>query len=179
MDRIKPATSLSDTVEYHPYDPQLPAVFDQIKRLIQRAAPDLRVEHVGSSSIPGVGGRNVLDIVIPVEGPAQASIEQHLYGLGFQDAPFRHFLPVLVGVVSEQGKDYSILLYVLPPDSDIYQGWITFRDYLRAHPEEAQAYDRVKQQAIAAGTVDGQRYQQAKTPFLVALTEKIQKRRQA
>ena len=148
MKQIKSLSRLSYTVEYHPYDSNLPAVFDKVKSLIQQVLPAVQVEHVGSSSIPGVGGRNVIDMVIPAENQDQASVKQQLLALGFEDSPF---------------------------DSDVYRGWTAFRDYMRTHPEDAQAYDTVKQQTIASGNVEVGRYQQAKTPFLVSMTEKIRK----
>src|SRR5262249_42926304 len=126
MKPIKSISTLSDTTDYHPYDANLPAVFNEIKHLIQQVLPNIQVEHVGSSSIPGVGGRNVIDMVIPAVDPEQMAIKHHLYALGFQDSPFQHFLPLLVGAVAWQGNDYSILLYVIPPNLDIYKGWITF-----------------------------------------------------
>src|ERR1043165_7591445 len=121
MKPIKSISTLSDTADYHPYDVNLPAVFNEIKLLIQQELPTVQVEHVGSSSIPGVGGRNVIDMVMPATAPEQMAIKQHLYALGFQDSPFRHFLPLLVGAVAFQGNEYTILLYVIAPDSDTYQ----------------------------------------------------------
>lgn len=115
----------------------------------------------------------MIDMVIPAETQDQPFVKQHLLALGFQDSPFQHFLPLLVGTVSDHGKEYTILLYVITSDSDIYRGWIMFRDYMRTHSEDAQAYDTVKKQTIAAGNVEVQRYQQAKTPFLVSIREKI------
>lgn len=175
MKSIKSIATSSYTVDYHPYDANLPAVFNEVKRLIQQALPDVRVEHVGSSSISGVGGRNAIDIVIPAVASDQAAIKSHLATLGFQDSPWQHFLPLLVGAVVFQAKEYTILLYVLPPDSDVYTGWITFRDYMRTHPEDARAYDLMKQQTIADGKVQRGQYQQAKTPFLVSMMAKIQR----
>jgi GrpB-like predicted nucleotidyltransferase (UPF0157 family) len=173
-------TGGSDQVEYHPYDPRLPEVFDAVKSIIQQALPlattgGAQVEHVGSSSIPGIGGRNVVDIVIPAAEPEQAAIKHGLHALGFQDNPFRHFLPLLVGVLPYQERDYTLLVYVLAPESEIYTGWVAFRDHMRRHPEDAQAYDALKQQIVAEGAVGGGRYQQAKTSFLVSIAEKIQR----
>ena len=175
MNKIKSFTSQSDTTEYHPYDPNLPAVFLEIKGLIEEALPNVKVEHVGSSSIPGVGGRNAIDIVIPAAKAEEPAIRQGLQGLGFQDSPFKHFLPLMVGVIAHEGKDYTILLYVISQDSEVYTGWIAFRNYMRTHPEDSHSYDELKQQSIAAGKVDGWSYQKAKTPFLVSITEKIAK----
>jgi GrpB-like predicted nucleotidyltransferase (UPF0157 family) len=160
-------------VQYHAYDPRLPSVFEKVKRLIQSTAGLLPVEHIGSSSIPGIGGRNVLDIAIPAAEPKQPEIRQALYELGFEDSPFPHYLPLLVGEVTYESKSYPILLYIVTPESSVFGEWLKFRGYMRGHPEEARAYDTTKREAIAMGRVKGDDYQQAKNPFLAAITAKF------
>lgn len=179
---MKPIQSLrnvsNDTpyvVHYHAYDPQLTYVFEYVKSLIQSAIGEIPVEHVGSSSIPGVGGRNVLDITIPMVEENQLMVKKALYELGFEDSPFSHYLPLLVGSVVFEGKEHQILLYVVTPESSVLADWIKFRDYMRDHAEEARAYDATKRQAIADGKVMGDDYQEAKTPFINTITEKIQR----
>lgn len=177
---MKPILSFTDatqgadyTVGYHAYDPALAAAFEEVKRLVRDAVGPVTVEHVGSTSIPRVGGRNALDIVIPIKEDEQSTVRQALYELGFQDSPFPHYLPLLVGRLAYQNKEYPILLYVVSPQSSVYQDWLTFRDHMRSHPVEAQAYDAVKRQAIAAGKVDGEEYQEAKNPFLTSMSAKL------
>lgn len=160
-------------VHYHPYDPRLPSVFEKVKLLIQSAAGPIPVEHIGSSSIPGVGGRNVLDMAISAAEAKQPEIRRALYELGFEDSPFPHYLPLLVGEVAFESKSYQILLYVVAPESSVLEAWLEFRDYMRGHPEEARAYDATKREAIAKGSVQGQDYQQAKNPFLAAISAKL------
>lgn len=160
-------------VHYQAYDAQLPDVFKNIKSLIQSAISEIAVEHVGSSSIPGVGGRNVLDIALPVAEENQPTVKQALYDLGFEDSPFPHYLPLLVGQIAHGGKNYQILLYVVAPSSGVLSDWIEFRDYMRDHAEEARAYDATKREAIANGKVMGDDYQEAKTPFIDTITEKL------
>lgn len=173
MSKIKNIETLDDTAEYHPYDPDLPAVFKEIKNVIQQELPDVQVEHIGSSSVVGVGGKNVIDIAV-VQAPDNTDVKQRLYDIGFRDSPYSRYSPnpMLMGSISYQGKDYKILLHITAEDSDSYNKWITFRDYLRTHPEEAKAYDEVKQQAGEAGP---RYYQQTKTPFIISIMEKIQK----
>jgi GrpB-like predicted nucleotidyltransferase (UPF0157 family) len=160
-------------VQYHPYDSRLPSVFEKVKRLIQSAAGPIPVEHIGSSSIPGVGGRNVLDIAIPAPQAQQPEIRRALYELGFGDSPFPHYLPLLVGEVAFESKSYQILLYVVAPESSVFGAWLEFRDYMRDHPAEAQVYDATKREAIAQGSVQGEAYQRAKDPFLAAISAKL------
>lgn len=160
-------------VEYHPYDPAYPAVFARIRDLIQAEAGPVRVEHVGSSAIPGVGGRKVLDIAIPAPEAEHATLSAVLSKLGFEAAPFPHYLPVQIGCIENSGQIYQILVYIVSPDEPVLKGWLAYRNYLRSHPEEAEAYGQVKREVLAAGHTNGETYQQAKTPFIVELNQRI------
>lgn len=162
-------------ISYEDYDTDYPHVFAEIAKTIQAALPSVQVEHVGSTSVPGLGGRRVLDIVIPAEQVSHDEIVSRLLGIGFIKSPLTHIQPMLTGLVQYNGKDYPILLYVLPEDSDMYRGWITFRIYMKQHPEEVQHYADVKKRAIAEGKTHGWAYQQAKTPYLESLVTKVSK----
>jgi GrpB-like predicted nucleotidyltransferase (UPF0157 family) len=177
---MKPIQSLQNAaddtpyvVQYNVYDSHLPDVFKTVKSLIQSAIGEIAVEHVGSSSIPGVGGRNVLDIAMPVAEENQPMVKRALCELGFEDSSFPHYLPLLVGQITYESKSYQILLYVVAPESDVLADWIEFRDYMRGHAEEARAYDATKREAIANGKVMGDDYQAAKTPFINTIAEKL------
>ncbi len=166
-------------VEYHAYDPRLPDVFEQIKRLIQTAAGPVLVEHVGSSSIPGIGGRNVLDIAVSAAESRHTDIRQAMYALGFEDSPFPHYLPLLVGQLAHESESesesekYQVLLYIVSPESPVLAGWLKFRAHMRGHPEDAQAYCAAKQEAVARGKTEGGDYQEAKSPFLAVISAKL------
>lgn len=163
-----------DTTGYQPYDAALPGIFAGIKSIILEAIPDASVEHVGSSSIPGVGGRNVIDIAVPCALEIHDAVRSRLRTLGFEDSPFPHYLPLLVASAHSNGRYFPILLYVIDPKDEIYRQWVQFRDYMRLHPEDAQAYDEVKRRAIADGHGEDGSYQEAKTPFIISLMGKIQ-----
>jgi GrpB-like predicted nucleotidyltransferase (UPF0157 family) len=166
-------TTRSNTMSYEDYDEKYPHVFAEVVRLIQAALPSVHVEHVGSTAIPGLGGRRVLDLVIAAEQGRHNEIEPQLLRIGFVKSPVTHFLPMLTTSIHYQGKDYSILLYLLPDDHEIYQGWIAFRTYMQQHPEEVQHYADVKKRAIAEGKTDAGSYQQAKTPYLESLVKRM------
>lgn len=161
-------------VDYHPYDPRYPEVFARLRELIQAAAGPIRVEHVGSSSIPGVGGRRVIDLAIVAAEAEHAALRSAMRELGFEPAPFEHYLPLLIGGLAAFDQDYRILLYIVAPDAPVLGHWLRYRDYLRAHPDQAEAYGRVKREVLAAGHTQGESYQAAKTPFIVALNARIQ-----
>ena len=162
-------------ISYEDYDTNYPNVFTAVAKAIHAVLPSVQVEHVGSTSIPGLGGRRVLDIVIPAEQGSHDEIVSKLMSIAFIKSPLTHMQPMLTGVIHFNDKDYPMLLYVLPKDSEIYRGWIAFRSYMQQHPEEVQHYSDVKKRAIAEGKTNPWVYQQAKTPYLESLVTKISK----
>ena len=164
----------SDETDYQPYDINLPEVFKSLQALILDAIPGVSVDHIGSSSIPEVGGRNVIDIAIPTTGENNDIIKMKIKNLGFEDSPFPHYLPLLVGSILIKGKQYFILLYIISPENQIYKDWISFRDYMRTNSKDAKEYDRIKKKAIEEGNINGDSYQKIKSPFIQKIISKIQ-----
>jgi GrpB-like predicted nucleotidyltransferase (UPF0157 family) len=123
------------------------------------------VEHVGSTSVPGMAAKPVVDIdaVLPSAEhllPAVERLERagyrHEGDLGIPgreafepptDAPWHH-------------------LYVLPASSEELRRHLTFRDHLRAHPEEVTAYADLKRAAVRRFGDDRQAYTEAKKGFV-------------
>lgn len=110
--RIQGPTGYSP-MAYEDYDEQYPLIFAGVENAIHSVLPSARVEHVGSTSIPGLGGRRTLDIVLPAPAEMRDQMESKLLSLGFIKSPFAHFLPMLIGSIQHHGKDYGILLYIV------------------------------------------------------------------
>lgn len=154
---------------FHPYDPAFPEVFALIKQLLQANWPLLQVEHIGSTSIPGMGGKNVLNCVVAVPLSDFSQTLTELESIGFHEHPFKRDpedRPLRVGVIEYKGKKYGIHLHLLESDSQNYQNSLFFRDHLRSHPELQQKYTQLKRQAVANSS-DPEEYNQAKQPFIV------------
>jgi GrpB-like predicted nucleotidyltransferase (UPF0157 family) len=159
---------------FEEYDEQYPLVFTEIVDAIHSVLPQAQVEHVGSTAIPRLGGRRTLDMVIPAPSEEHEEMVAHLLRIGFIVSPLKHMQPMLTGLIQYSGKEYSILLYIMPEESEIFRGWLAFRAYMQQHPEEIQAYVEVKKKAIADGKTDGWSYQQAKTPYLESLVKRME-----
>src|SRR5215472_6824282 len=85
----------SETMTYQDYDEQYPQIFAEVAKAIQTVLPSVHIEHVGSTSIPGLGGRKVLDIVVVAEPARHEEMESKLMHIGFVKNAFPHFLPML------------------------------------------------------------------------------------
>jgi len=151
-----------------PYDSEWPARFAaEAARLHAVVGDDVAVEHVGSTAVPGLAGKPVLDIAIavPSEAAADACVAP-LAGLGYAyrgpngDDPRRRYYTRDVGGV----RAIQVHLYVLPAAA--WHEKLGFRDALRADPALAAAYEAEKYRVAAAVGWDKSAYALAKDPFV-------------
>lgn len=153
------------------YDPRWPLLFQAEQRRIRAALGTraIAIEHVGSSSVPGLGGRPEIDILVGVS--SADDIEQSarlLKGLGYVTEA--HAPPPSEGwcLMSRPGPTPFELLLV-KYRSSLWRRHLWLRDYLRRDPARALAYGRSKAEWAAkygSGT-DG--YKEAKRRFWAAV----------
>ena len=151
IDEEKPEKTLgalkTERVEVVPYDPNWQARFEEVRQYLLGilSGQDARVEHVGSTSVPGLAAKPILDIDIVLQNGAdfevvRSSLEAngycHIGNLGItgrEAFKYDHKLQLM-----------SHHLYVLWEDSDELKRHLTFRDWLRSHPQDREAYAQVK-----------------------------------
>ena len=133
-----------------PYDEKWKLSFEQIAGELSAVLDDLAlsIEHVGSTSVPGLAAKPIIDIdvVIEDESKLQAVIGA-LAKIGYQyegnlGIPGRE-------AFGYEGKTHLMEhhLYVCPKDSPELRRHLSFRDYLRGHPEAVKEYSRIKEEA--------------------------------
>lgn len=167
--------------QVEPWDPAAPAVAARVVTLINERRPDLVVDHTGSSAVPGLPGKNVIDLGIEVAADEIPAVTELLVGLGFQRQTSRYAFPptrpLLLGCIDHEGRRFRIHCHVKPAD---HRAWgrdhardLAFRDALRADPALRDAYAARKRAVVAAGSVDGFRYSMAKTEWIRGTLEAI------
>ena len=134
------------------YDPVWVDHFQRIASEVQNVLGHLvlRVEHVGSTSVPGLAAKPIIDLDVVIR--SYEDFPQVLEKLA--DIGYIHEGDL--GIPGREAFRYENKphlqkhhLYVCPEDSPELKRHVTFRDYLRSHSEAAQAYGRVKQDAAA------------------------------
>jgi GrpB-like predicted nucleotidyltransferase (UPF0157 family) len=155
---------MAEPVVIADYDPVWPVRFAALRRPLTDALGELAlaIEHVGSTAVPGLAAKPIIDIdvVIHSEDDFPAVIDL-LAGLGYQH---RGNLGV-VGreAFSEPPQLPRHHLYVCAQDSPELARHLRFRDYLRTHPQDAADYAEFKREAAARYRDDRDRYTEAKT----------------
>lgn len=160
-----------DPVEVVPYDPAWPSRFaawrDRLARVLGAAA--LQIEHVGSTAVPGLPAKPVVDIqvsVVDVEDEASYAphIERAGVALRARETGHRYFRPS-----GDRPRDVQV--HVWGTGSDWEDRHLLFRDYLRADAASRDAYAALKQELAARYRYDRIAYNEAKTNFILDALE--------
>jgi GrpB-like predicted nucleotidyltransferase (UPF0157 family) len=161
-----------------PYDPTWPAQFDTEATSIRAALGGLalRIEHVGSTAVPGIAAKPVIDIQVSV--PAVEKLDSYsepLGRLGYVHIPLGDFDLVYPWFQkpAEWPSTHHVHLCVFGGEQE--RRHLAFRDYLRTHPAIAAEYVRLKRRLASAH--DGaslesrERYSLSKTAFVTSVLE--------
>ena len=157
-----------------PYDKAWKSDFEDIKAEIEGALGDLilSVEHVGSTSVEGLSAKPCIDIDVVIENDrALESVVRRLGAIGYIHEGN-------LGIEGREAFKYADKphlqthhLYVCPQDSRELRRHIVFRDYLRAHPEAAEKYGRIKEEAARLFPNDIEKYIAYKSPCIAEIYE--------
>jgi len=152
-----------------------PAEFDSIAATLRKALGPLavRIDHVGSTAVPDLPAKDLIDIQVTVATLDRKRLAPALARAGFldrEDIGQDHRPPGTTGpdegwrklfFQAGSGRPVNVHLRVAGAPNQRYA--LLFRDYLRAHPESAVAYARLKR-ALAALGIDPGVYADVKDP---------------
>lgn len=170
-----------DPIELTFYNPQWPYLAElEIKRLreILPAQHVLDIQHLGSTAIPGIKAKPIIDIQVAVDSLLaikQAAIDA-LKPLGYEywaDNPDQERMFFVKGM-PPFGDKRTHHVHIVEPASRHWQEKIQFRDYLLSHPEAVQEYEELKIKLADQYTYDREKYTEAKTQFVNEILEKAQ-----
>ncbi len=157
-----------------PYDKAWSAAFEEIRREVATALGDLvlEIEHVGSTAVEGMSAKPCIDLdVIIANYRVFAETVRRLEAIGyFHEGDLR--IPEREAFHYE-GKDHlmSHHLYVCSRHSRELHRHLTFRDFLRKHPDAAKQYSRVKKEAALLFPEDMEGYIAYKSDCIARLYE--------
>ena len=170
-------------IEVVAYDPAWPEEFEAIRAILAPALGNLAlaIEHVGSTSVPDLAAKPILDIdiVISAAGKLPVVIERlaplGYYHQGDLGVPGREAFKREGDDVPRDGSGRAWTkqhLYACPAGNIYYLRHIALRDYLRAHPADALAYAALKLRLAQEFRDDRVAYTEAKTEFITAIYRK-------
>jgi GrpB-like predicted nucleotidyltransferase (UPF0157 family) len=133
------------------------------------------IEHVGSTAVPGLAAKPIIDIDVLLRSASDLPmVITRLASFGY----------VHQGDLGIPGRetfrtppnDLPHHLYVCPPGNLEFKRHISFRDYLRTHPTDANAYARLKRELVGRFADNREAYMQAKSEFVADILQRVEKK---
>lgn len=154
------------------YNPRWPMMYEEERRTILRAIGSevIAIEHVGSTAVPGLAAKPVLDILVGI---------RRLSGAPTCVAPLKEIGYEYVPELEDRFPDRRFFdkgppgrrtahIHMVEFGGPFWMRHVLFRDYLRGHPEQAVAYGDLKTGLAARFGADREGYTEAKTGFIHA-----------
>nr|WP_037818973.1 MULTISPECIES: GrpB family protein [Amycolatopsis] len=166
------APKLGTTITLAEYDPEWPRLYEREEQRIRAALGDrvLLLEHVGSTSVPGLAAKPIVDILLEVPD----SDDEDAYVPDLEAAGYRLVIrePDWEKHRLFKGPDTNINLHVHSPGNGQTERYRLFRDRLRSHPEELALYLAKKRELAAQVWEYVQNYADAKNDVIDEIIER-------
>ena len=163
-------------VEVVPYDPAWPVRFEEIRGhlLSILSGQDVRVEHVGSTSVPGLAAKPIIDIDIVLKvGESFEAVKNALEANGYTHVGDLGINGREVFKYDNKPQFMAHHLYALSAGSEELKRHLTFRDWLRTHPEDRDAYAQAKLAAAQQFPDDIGAYIDAKSDIIFTIYQRF------
>ena len=159
--------------------------FDKNKKIYQNIEKELRtkisinvpITHVGSTAIPNMYGKNIIDILIGAKDKKQFDeIAKELIDCGFipSNNSKTDVYQFFASKKEETGSG-DIHIHLVMENTNRYLDFIILKKYLLANKEEALAYSNYKKQIISQGITERKKYKSIKSEYVTELLERARK----
>lgn len=165
---------LTQPIEIRDYDPSWPGLYAREAARIRSALGDrvVRLEHAGSTSVPGLPAKPLIDIVLEVPDSSDEpsyipDLEAAGYVLRIRETDwFEHRL--------FKGPDTNVNLHTFSAGCAEVDKMLQFRDWLRTNDADRELYAKAKRELTARDWKHVQQYADAKTEVVTAIMERAQ-----
>lgn len=170
---------------FRPYDQEFPILFEKEKeRLLKVLGRDIQLEHIGSTAIPGMPGKGVIDICVSLPRDKWNQTKTILSGLGYDYKPKEkeretERLFFMANLPDRQLGTRIYHIHLTHSGSSYLKESLAFCDYLRSHPSDAKKYAEIKKNATLEAqkhkTKDEMRdtYMKVKAPVIEKILSKL------
>lgn len=154
---------------FKPYSKIFPELFEKEKeRILSHIKENLVIEHVGSTAIPNLGGKGIIDLAIAVDKLKMDTVSKQLQDLGYEfrsnfSTEERLYFIIYRSDPEEETRRYHI--HLTYPENIEWREFLGFRNYLRKHPKELEEYAELKVHAAIEADQEGEKYRRIKGPM--------------
>ena len=168
-----------------PYDPSWPMRYMESETLLERSMPPrlwTRIAHIGSTAVPGMSAKPIIDVQVEVISldRVRREVVPIMSDLGYEfiwrptmgeRAPFYAWF-----IARDAAGQRTTHVHMVEPDA-ASEDRIRFRDFLRAHPEDAERYEQLKRDLLAAHGHDRAAFTRGKSAFIASIIHRSRQHR--
>ncbi len=163
---------------FKPYNPKFPKLFEKEKERIAAHIGNALIEHIGSTALPGLGGKGIIDIAIKTSKEEIQHLSQKLQQIGYvfresASTSERYFFRIDLPDEEEGTRRYHV--HLILEESREWDRMILFREYLKQNKEELEKYADTKRKAAEEVNDDGEKYRELKAPIIEEILKKAAK----
>jgi GrpB-like predicted nucleotidyltransferase (UPF0157 family) len=159
------------------HDTRWKVLFEDERESIRQALGPLAIsiEHVGSTAVPGMRAKPVIDILVTVERLRLEDVEKTLETMGYVHVP----IDDAERLFFRKGMPRTHHLHLVRQGGEEHRKHVLFRDRLIAHPEEAVEYQRLKEDLAGRFREDRQAYSDGKDDFIAMILDRAERERRS
>lgn len=153
-------------MKINPYDKKVIERFDRQKNKILKAIGNFEIHHIGSTAVPGLGGKGIIDILIGIDNWEQATeIIEALKKIGFLHVHLKEKGRIFLS--KNTGLSLSnVHVHIAIKQSKAYKELLFFRDYLRKNEKETKNYYNLKKSWLKESNGDRKEYGDLKNKYI-------------
>lgn len=159
---------MARTIEIVAYNPQWPQMYHEEAAKIRAvlAAQIITIHHIGSTAIPNLSAKPVIDMLVEVQQIESVdAYNPQMEQLGYTPKG-EYGIPQRRYFSKANGTTRTHHLHIFPQGHPEIERHLAFRDYLIAHPHEAQAYEKLKRELADPFRYDSIGYTDGKSEFI-------------
>jgi GrpB-like predicted nucleotidyltransferase (UPF0157 family) len=149
-----------------PYNKKAVEKFERERGKILKTIGDFEIHHIGSTAVPGLGGKGIVDILIGIDNWEKTTeIIKGLKKIGFLHSHLkdkgRIFLSKNTGLSLS-----NVHIHIVIKQSNVYKNLLFFRDYLRKNKKEGQNYFDFKREWLEKSKGNRKKYGKLKSKYI-------------
>jgi len=157
------------------YDPRWHEIYQEEKQRVLGVLGEraLSIEHIGSTAVPGLGAKPIIDMMVGVRDEETGDeCQRLLYDAGYTDVTPEPEEPDWYYCLGKGPHSVGFHLHLVRHGSGFRERHLEFRDYLREHPETAREYYELKKGLAEEHGSGRLAYTEAKTEFIESVVAK-------
>lgn len=154
---------------FRKYNPEYRTFFISEKKKIAKAlGSKAKIEHIGSTAIPNLGGKGILDIVVGVSKSKMAEAKKKLEKAGYEFCEKAGYFERLFfrADYSYKNRKRRVHIHLTKFNGKDWKEVIGFRNYLLKHPRSVEEYVKIKKEGVKKALGNGEKYRKHKERFI-------------